>query len=310
MGAAGGGGFLIAANNNDTDLVDSRAVPQVDHGRLPRPRHFAVGGRAVGERQRLPDHVDRLEGHDPVQGFRVFFLQGPSRESSMRRRKEGAPGLGPRQLLQLEKEVYDTATGTMQWRRNNIGDLEQREYQRSHFDAYWLSVEERRSASHIMGVVQVAERVVTGARDDGQDRKRHWSDVPFEKAEGRLILQVDDILESRQRHRDDMGTPSKQYQLGQDDDLKQLVVSTFIGRLFEQSREVRMADYIRMTLQEIPLDKNRDKHKESSTTEGERNQIRRIVQSLWLARQVKPGIAGPDGVARQEGHGGTCRVVD
>lgn len=48
--------------------------------------------------------------------------------------KEGVPGLDPRQLLRLEKEVYGTVMGKAQRRRSIIEDLEEMGYHQSRFD--------------------------------------------------------------------------------------------------------------------------------------------------------------------------------
>lgn len=61
-----------------------------------------------------------------------------------------------------------------------------------------------------------------------------------------------------------------------------------------------MGDYIKLKLQEISIDKSREKHKEASVTEGERSQLRGVVQSLmWLATR-EARHHGPDSPARDE----------
>lgn len=59
-------------------------------------------------------------------------------------------------------------------------------------------------------------------------------------------------------------------------------------------RSIWAEGYIKMQLQDNPLDKSWKNDEQSLATEGERNQVRRVVQSLmWWARQTRPDIMSP-----------------
>lgn len=123
--------------------------------------------------------------------------------------------------------------GMAQWRRGIVEDLGQMGHQRSSFDACCFLLksvtrrpvpQERHQLQHEWS--QAYETVEQGG-------KCHRSHGAYEETEGRLIFQVDDILDPEgERHRENMAQPSEKYKpyFGQDDDLRKLRGSTFDGR--------------------------------------------------------------------------------
>ena len=207
----------------------------------------------------------------------------------------------PDQLLKLEKEVYGTVLGTAKWRETLVEDIMNLGYRQCSLEpcAFTLVLDKQRRGPIKQKKVYPfpdTDWLEPTMVDDFDD-----IDIKLEASAGRILLQVDDVLESGdEHHRKRMNVLDKKYKFGQDDLLTKKTGTTFNGRrLFQDKRgtiHVSMADYVDK-VHEISLEKERKKNAQDAVNESERTKLRGLNQSvMWLARQERPDVMGSSAV--------------
>lgn len=127
----------------------------------------------------------------------------------------GVPGLGPRQNMRLEKEVCGTVMGMALSRWIILEDLAKMGY----FSACRFLLKGATSRLAPQERHRLQDEWLLSYTMVEQASKYHRRNIPFEKTEGRLTLQVDGLLESGgATRREKMDKLSKNDELGQDDD--------------------------------------------------------------------------------------------
>ena len=183
---------------------------------------------------------------------------------------EPLPGLGPRQMLLLNTEVYGLVSGPAWWRRTFLEVLvKELGYRVNAYDRCVLTLDNE-------------------------------SGIPGHPTEGIIVVEVDDILESgNERHRNKMARLEKKLRFGKIINLREHPEGTgFAGRRIMQgpdgSFQYTMADYIKNRLKYVRVERKYLKKDASITSlkEDEINQLRGVVAAInWIAREGRPDVS-------------------
>ena len=246
------------------------------------------------------------------------FLQGKPTERRLfvRQPPEGIPGLDPRQILQMQKEVYGTVRGTASWRETIVDYLrDDLLYNQSMLDPciFLLKSTEaiwNEKTSKIPNYPFQESEWLAKHNENTQEKE-------FLPTEGRLVLLVDDVLESGgAEHRERMQKLRQRFRFGKYKSLMDEGGGVFNGRRLRQGKhfgvKADMADYITHKVKEIKIPMNRKKELDQDITEAERAGFRACTMTLmWVAREGRFDILGGVSVlAKKVNQAKVCDLLD
>ena len=220
-------------------------------------------------------------------------------------------GLEDGQLLRMEKEVYGTVRGTASWRETIGTELQGLGYAQSLLDPCVYILVANEESEDPFG--HLAKKV----RDPFLDSEWLTPPVEYDKEEsrqlnkfletaGRMILLVDDVLESgNEKHREKVAALKQRFRFGKYKKLTDEGGGIFNGRRIRQGKlggiKADMADYIHHKLKVIPLTAQRKKELRSAANEKEKSELRAsLMTMMWIAREGRfDGLGAVSVLARR-----------